>query len=174
MYVHQSLMTTERTIMSAKNKTSGKENKAAKPRRKKNVIIEHPRSSALIFNNRELGWLNFNLRVLAEAEDVKNPLLERLRFLSISSTNLDEFFMKRVGGLKRYVAYGISSKSSDGQTPEMQLAMIARRLDPMLKKQKELIQKITEDLKTEGCHLVQYDSLSEAEKKWIKNYFFQN
>lgn len=160
--------------MSAKNKTSGKENKAAKPRRKKNVIIEHPRSSALIFNNRELGWLNFNLRVLAEAEDVKNPLLERLRFLSISSTNLDEFFMKRVGGLKRYVAYGISSKSSDGQTPEMQLAMIARRLDPMLKKQKELIQKITEDLKTEGCHLVQYDSLSEAEKKWIKNYFFQN
>ncbi len=160
--------------MPAKTKTSGKENKAAKPRRKKNTIIEHPRSSALIFNNRELGWLNFNLRVLAEAEDVKNPLLERLRFLSISSTNLDEFFMKRVGGLKRHVAYGISAKSSDGQTPEMQLAMITRRLQPMLKKQDELIKKINSDLKTEGCHIVQYNDLADSEKKWIKNYFSQN
>ncbi len=160
--------------MSAKNKKSGKENKAAKPRRKKNAIIEHPKSSALIFNNRELGWLNFNLRVLAEAEDDKNPLLERLKFLSISSTNLDEFFMKRVGGLKRHVAYGISAKSSDGQTPEMQLAMITRRLQPMLKKQKDLISKLAEELKKEGCDIVLYNSLSEAEKKWVKNYFLQN
>ncbi len=162
--------------MPAKNKpTTEKEPKAVKVRRsKKNNIIEHPRSSALIFNNRELGWLNFNLRVLAEAEDAKNPLLERLKFLSISSTNLDEFFMKRVGGLKRHVAYGISAKSSDGQTPEMQLAMITRRLQPMLRKQKELIHKITEDLRTEGCHIVQFSSLNEAEKKWVKTYFFSN
>lgn len=162
----------------SKNKnvsSTGKIDKASKTRRKKkNDIIEHPRSSALIFNNRELGWLNFNLRVLAEAEDLRNPLLERLRFLSISSTNMDEFFMKRVGGLKRHVAYGISAKSSDGQTPEMQLAMITKRLQPMLKKQTELIHKLTDNLYHAGCHIVNFKSLNDVDKKWVKNYFFKN
>jgi len=168
-------VTVKNKSKSKNSPTTGKVDRASKSRRKKkNDIIEHPRSSALIFNNRELGWLNFNLRVLAEAEDLRNPLLERLRFLSISSTNLDEFFMKRVGGLKRHVAYGISAKSSDGQTPEMQLAMITRRLQPMLKKQSDLIAKLTESLRVEGCHIVGYKSLNETEKKWVKNYFLKN
>ena len=84
-------------------------------------VIEHPRSNITEFTNREIGWLNFNRRVLSEAEDVRNPLLERIRFLSICNSNLDEFFMKRVGGFKRQVAYGISPKSSDGKTPIQQL-----------------------------------------------------
>lgn len=164
--------------MTAKTKMSRKAIAKRKPlknsRKKTKKVIEHPRSSALIFNNRELGWLNFNLRVLAEAEDLKNPLLERVRFLSISSTNLDEFFMKRVGGLKRHVAYGVSAKSSDGQTPEMQLEMIRKRLQPMLKKQRDLMAKLVQELAVAGCQIVSYKSLNTAERKWVKNYFVKN
>ncbi|MBC7456710.1 MAG: polyphosphate kinase 1, partial [Bdellovibrionaceae bacterium] len=149
----------------------------AKPvvrKKKRHKVVEHPRSSALIFSNRELGWLNFNSRVLAEVEDLQNPLLERARFLSISSSNLDEFFMKRVGGLKRHVAYGVSAKSSDGQTPEMQLAMIMKRIGPMLKKQKETYIGLMKELKNNGCEICSYKDLKENEKKQLKEYFNQN
>ena len=99
-----------------------KKTQPPKPRKaRKPKIIEHPLSSETEFTNREIGWLNFNRRVLSEAEDSRTPLLERLRFLSISNSNFDEFFMKRVGGLKRQVAFGISPKSSDGKTPTQQL-----------------------------------------------------
>jgi polyphosphate kinase len=143
-------------------------------RKKKHKVVEHPRSSGLIFSNRELGWLNFNLRVLSEVEDEKNPLFERIKFISISSSNLDEFFMKRVGGLKRHVAYGVSAKSSDGQTPEMQLTMILKKMQPMLKKQKELFHVLLKELKTNGCEIVIFKELKEPEKKQIKSYFLQN
>lgn len=143
-------------------------------RKKKSKVVEHPRSSGLIFSNRELGWLNFNLRVLAEAEDRLNPLFERIKFLSISSSNLDEFFMKRVGGLKRHVAYGVSAKSSDGQTPEMQLQMIMKRLQPMLKKQRELFLALVKELKQEGCEVVSFKDLKDTEKKSVKDYFHKN
>ncbi len=143
-------------------------------RKKKSSVVEHPRSSGLIFSNRELGWLNFNLRVLAEVEDPQNPLFERIKFLSISSSNLDEFFMKRIGGLKRHVVYGISAKSSDGQTPEMQLTMIMKHLHPMLKKQKDLFTALTKELRTQGCEIVSYKDLKENEKKQIRTHFLQN
>ncbi len=144
-------------------------------RKKKKIrLMEHTRSSGLIFSNREMGWLNFNLRVLAEVEDPSNPLLERLKFLSISSSNLDEFFMKRVGGLKRHVAYGISGKSSDGQTPEMQLAMIMKKMPSMLKKQKDYSQHLILELKKTGCEITEFKDLKESEKKQIKDYFNLN
>ncbi|MBC7740977.1 MAG: polyphosphate kinase 1 [Bdellovibrionaceae bacterium] len=156
---------------------SAREKKATKPtvrKKKRHKNVEHPLSSGLIFSNRELGWLNFNLRVLAEVEDNKNPLLERVKFLSISSSNLDEFFMKRVGGLKRHVAYGVSTKSSDSQTPEMQLAMIMNHLQPMLKRQKEAYELLVKELKIEGCEIACYKDLKETEKKHLKEYFNQN
>ena len=143
-------------------------------KKKKPVFIEHARSSGLIFSNRELGWLNFNLRVLAEVEDSATPLLERLKFLAISSTNLDEFFMKRVGGLKRHVAYGISAKSSDGQTPEMQLKQIMKRIPIMLKKQKECAEVLMRELKKSGCEIIAFKDLKESEKKNIRQYFNMN
>lgn len=143
-------------------------------RKKKSKVVEHPRSSGLIFSNRELGWLNFNLRVLVEAEDTQNPLFERIKFLSISSSNLDEFFMKRVGGLKRHVAYGVSAKSSDGQTPEMQLAMIMKHLQPMLKKQKELYLSLNKELRSNGCEITSFKDLKDSEKKQIRTHFLQN
>jgi polyphosphate kinase len=143
-------------------------------KKKKLKVLEHPRSSGIIFSNRELGWLNFNLRVLSEVEDTQNPLFERVKFLSISSSNLDEFFMKRVGGLKRHVVYGISAKSSDGQTPEMQLAMIMKHMQPMLKKQKELMNGLVKELKANHFEIMSFKDLKETEKKQLKSYFNQN
>lgn len=164
-----------RSNKSFQNKTDDKAPVKKSIRKKKKIkVVEHTRSSGLIFNNRELGWLNFNLRVLAEVEDTRNPLLERLKFLSISSSNLDEFFMKRVGGLKRHVAYGISAKSSDGQTPEMQLGMIMKKIPVMLKKQKDLSETLLKELKREGCEIVQFKDLKDANKKFIKDFFNMN
>ncbi len=160
--------------MTANEKKAEPKKAVSVRRKKKNKVVEHPRSSGLIFSNRELGWLNFNLRVLAEAEDPINPLFERIKFLSISSSNLDEFFMKRVGGLKRHVAYGVSAKSSDGQTPEMQLDMIMKHLQPMLKKQKDLFISLAKELRTGGCEIATFKDLKEPEKKQIKTYFNQN
>lgn len=148
---------------------------AQKKVRKKRKVrsIEHPKSSAEMFNNRELGWLQFNLRVLHEAQDKKNPLLERLKFLSISSSNLDEFFMKRVGGLKRQIAYGLTPKSSDGQTPKKQLQMIAKLLTTMLQQQQMQMDQFRLELAHKGCDIVTYKNLKPADRKFLKDYFLK-
>ncbi len=150
---------------------SAAEKKVRKKRKVKS--IEHTKSSTEMFTNRELGWLQFNMRVLHEAQDKKNPLLERLKFLSISSSNLDEFFMKRVGGLKRQIAYGLTPKSSDGQTPKKQLQMIAKVLSPMLTQQSLLMDQIRIELAHKGCEIVTYEKLKPADRKFLKEYFLK-
>ena len=143
-----------------------------KIRKKKKVSVqEFTKSSSEIFNNRELGWLNFNLRVLFEAADTKNPMLERMKFLSISSSNLDEFFMKRIGGLKRQIAYGLSPKSSDGHPPKKQLAMIAKIMPQMLETQSQLVKNIILELSVNDFKIIHFHQLKSLEKKFIRNYF---
>src|SRR5437764_14554952 len=89
-------------------------------------------STAPLYLNRELSWLAFNARVLNEATDPRVPLLERVKFLSIFSTNLDEFYMVRVAGLRRKVAQGAAQYPPDGLTPSDQLAAIRRRVNELL------------------------------------------
>lgn len=151
-------------------KRTSKKKSTRKPK-----VIEHPLSSESLFTSREIGWLNFNRRVLAEAEDPRNPLLERAKFLSISTSNLDEFFMKRVGGLKRHVAYGISPKSSDGKTPIHQLQEIRQVVQPMLRDQGICYQKVLKpSLESEGVCLLSWSDLSGKERSLVKKHFTKN
>lgn len=151
-------------------KTTSKKRGTRKPK-----VVEHPLSSEKLFTNREVGWLRFNRRVLAEAEDMRNPLLERLRFLSICSSNMDEFFMKRVGGLKRQVAYGISPKSADAQTPSQQLASIRQMVTPMLAEQDTCFEKTLKPALAEtGIFLLKWKDLSAKEKEIVKKYYQKN
>ena len=129
-------------------------------RKLKPKVLEHPRSSVIDFTSREIGWLNFNYRVLNEAKDLRTPLLERLKFLAICNSNLDEFFMKRVGGLKRQVAFGISPKSADGKTPTQQLHEIRLYVNNMVKEQAQVFKKVLKPaLKDHGIFLVKWSCL---------------
>lgn len=152
------------------NKRTSKKKSSRKPK-----VVEHPLSSENLFSSREVGWLNFNRRVLSEAEDARNPLLERVKFLSISGSNLDEFFMKRVGGLKRQVMYGISPKSSDAKTPLQQLTEIRQFVVPMIKDQAHCFNKTLKPaLEAEGIFLVSWKDLSVKEKEAVKKYYNKN
>ncbi|MGF1590174.1 MAG: polyphosphate kinase 1 [Pleurocapsa sp.] len=122
--------------------------------------------------NRELSWLEFNRRVLAEAIDKRTPLLERLKFMAIFSSNLDEFFMVRVAGLKKQVAAGVSNLSIDGRTPLEQLEAIAEVLTPMIKEQHQHFEKVlTKELTKSGIYLLNYVDLNQEQTSYINNYF---
>jgi polyphosphate kinase len=128
----------------------------------------------LLFN-RELSWLEFNRHVLEEASDAGRPVLERLKFLSIFSSNLDEFFMIRVSGLKEQISEGVGGLSPDGMTATEQLHEIYKRLRPMLKRQASLLkEEIFPALKKEGISVEPYASLKANEKKQLAKYFHDN
>ena len=125
--------------------------------------------------NRELSWLEFNRRVLDEATDENKPVLERLKFLSIFSSNLDEFFMIRVSGLKEQVAEGVGELSADGLTASEQLAEVSKRLRPMLKRQVTyLSDNVIPALKEAGITIEPYAGLNAKEKKHLDKYFRNN
>ena len=125
--------------------------------------------------NRELSWLEFNRRVLDEATDDSLPVLERLKFLSIFSTNLDEFFMIRVSGLKEQIAEGVGELSADGMTATEQLREIYKRLRPMLKRQVSYLnENVVPALMDAGITIETYASLTAKEKKLLDKYFRNN
>ena len=109
------------------------------------------------FFNRELSWLAFNERVLEEARNTAYPLLERLRFISISSSNMDEFYMVRVAGLKGMVAENISSTSPDGLSPSQQLDAIIPAVNNLASIQQECFKEIREELRQKQFFIVNSD-----------------
>ena len=122
--------------------------------------------------NRELSWLEFNRRVLAEALDERTLLLERLKFLAIFSSNLDEFFMVRIAALKKQVAAGVSKLSMDGRTAQQQLEAIAKVLTPMFQELHQHFEKVLKkSLVKSGIHLLNYVDLNQEQRSYINNYF---
>ncbi|MEQ8604514.1 MAG: RNA degradosome polyphosphate kinase [Marivibrio sp.] len=125
------------------------------------------------FINRELSWLAFNTRVLEEAMNAQHPLLERLRFLSISASNLDEFYMVRAAGLKGQVAAGISTPSQDGLTPAQQLAAIAEEAGRVMNQQQEIWRVLTKELAKKGVQILEADDLTSRERTWLDGWFLE-
>jgi polyphosphate kinase len=127
------------------------------------------------FLNRDLSWLEFNRRVLHEALDPRTPLLERLRFLGIFTSNLDEFFMKRVGALKRQIAEGTVIQTPDRLTPAQNLAAIRQAVLPMLAQQADAFNNVMcPALAAVGVHLLSWEELTEAEREKSTRYFRAN
>ncbi|MEM9028729.1 MAG: RNA degradosome polyphosphate kinase [Pseudomonadota bacterium] len=127
--------------------------------------------SAERFYNRELSWLQFNLRVLEEAGNASHPLLERLRFLSISASNLDEFYMVRVAGLEGQVREGVEDLSADGLTAEQQLREINRFTSDLVARKLERWRSIRKEMANAGILLVEEDQITDHERTLLRDLF---
>jgi polyphosphate kinase len=127
-----------------------------------------------LYLNRELTWLNFNQRVLAEAQDSRNPLLERLKFLAIVAANLDEFFMKRIGGLKQQVGAGIQSVTIDGRTPQEQIDECNAVIRKQKAEHRETLAELMSALEQHGIRIANYDDLTSAQKRETREYYKRN
>ena len=127
-----------------------------------------------LYYNRELSWLSFNRRVLAEAARPDYPLLERIRFLSISGSNLDEFMMIRVAGLAGQVRRGISKLSIDGRTPSQQLAAIREATEELQAEQQEVWRELHALLVKERIHVADEGRIDTEARNWLKDYFLDH
>ncbi|WP_410766940.1 polyphosphate kinase 1 [Haloferax sp. DFSO60] len=129
-------------------------------------------SDSSLYLNRELSELAFHERVLHEAIDDRNPVLERVKFLSILTSNLDEFFMKRVGGLKQQIDAGVTELSPDGRTPNDQWRLVLDRTRDLLDQQSECYHELVHPaLEDAGIHLVEYDDLTAETQTALRDYF---
>lgn len=124
--------------------------------------------------NRELTWLSFNRRVLHEAEDTRTPLLERVKFIAIVSSNLDEFIMKRIGGLKQQIGAGIWETSLDGRTPRQQIDECYEIIRRMEARKEEVFQRILDLLEEKNIILTRYQQLTPKEAKQLCEYYHKN
>lgn len=127
-----------------------------------------------LYQNRELSWLRFNTKVLEEAMDSKKPLLERLKFIAIYGTNLDEFYMVRVAGLKKLFAQGITVSGIDKLTPMDQLTEIRRYLHEEKQKLEATFKQITDGLNKEKLFIKNYEELNATQKKKVETIFFSH
>lgn len=152
----------------------------ATPIRKENLFKEFPKRvspqdtaplRAQPLFNREMSLLEFHARVLDEAKDPSNPLLERLKFIAIFASNLDEFFMIRVSGLKEELELGVTALSPDGLTPSQQLDKIRERVVGLLRQQEACMHEIVAQLNTQGVELTSYEELTIDEQGNLNRYF---
>jgi polyphosphate kinase len=125
------------------------------------------------FINREFSWLQFNHRVLSEASNPKNPLLERMRFLSISAANLDEFFMVRVAGLAGQVRENIMTRSSDGRTPQEQLERVLAETARLQEEQQKCLAALRANLAKVNIEIIRQNALSKADVEWLEDNFLE-
>lgn len=123
------------------------------------------------FINREISWLKFNRRVLEEAANKAHPILERLRFLSISASNLDEFYMVRYAGLREQARAGITKLSRDGMTPSQQVVEIEHAAGQLMKDQQAQLKKLKRSLNSIGMEIVDVDQLNKQDLVWLENEF---
>ena len=123
--------------------------------------------------NREFSWLQFNRRVLEESQNTSHPLLERVRFLSISAANLDEFFMVRVAGLAGQVREGITTKSADGRTPEQQLEQLLREVSRLQHDQQVSLSLLFGLLENARIEVVRGENLNKEERAWLEAHFLE-
>lgn len=124
-----------------------------------------------LYINRELSWLAFNTRVLEEADNPNHPLFERVRFLSISASNLDEFYMVRVAGLKGQVDAGVNTPSDDGLTPEQQLIRINAEVRNLVARQVNTWKFLQAELRKEGVAVIEPKELTQADRAWLAEHF---
>lgn len=136
-----------------------------------NSLESEKNLAASRYFNRELSWLKFNERVLEEATNPAHPLLERLRFLSISGTNLDEFFMVRVAGLRGQQSRKIEELSIDGRTPSEQLAATVAAADALMAQQQKLWKKLLKELAAEGIKVVEPTAIGKSHAAEVERYF---
>src|SRR5579862_9256301 len=126
------------------------------------------------FLNRELSWLAFNRRVLEEGRNHRQPLLERLKFLSISASNLDEFYMVRVAGLKGMVGAGVATTSDDGLTPAEQIARVDETAGELIADQQRVWVQLRKELRESGVVVLASDELTETDRTWLESDFREN
>jgi polyphosphate kinase len=131
-------------------------------------------SDPSLYLNRELTWLEFNRRVLHEAEDDRTPLLERVKFAAIVSSNLDEFFMKRIGGLKQQVVAGITSKTIDGRTARQQIADCTVMVRALELRKEQLLPHLTALLTEKGIVITSYGDLTSRDRKQVRDFYLRN
>jgi len=127
-----------------------------------------------LYLNRELTWLNFNRRVLHEAQDSRTPLLERLKFLAIVGSNLDEFLMKRIGGLKQQVGASVHKRTVDGRTPLQQIRECSDVIRGLATDMRETFQNLRAELRAQGIVISRYDELSPDEQEAMRQDYHRN
>ena len=118
-----------------------------------------------------MSWLSFNSRVLIEAQNPAYPLLERLRFLSISASNLDEFYMVRVAGLKGQISAGHTNASQDGMSPTEQLQVVQSQAMDLMQAQQRVYEDLLVAMAKKGIKLLQTDKLTNKDRKWLNHHF---
>jgi polyphosphate kinase len=127
-----------------------------------------------LYLNRELTWLQFNHRVLNEARDQRTPLLERVKFLSIAASNIDEFFMKRIGGLKQQIGAGVHKLTIDGRTPSQQLEECKAMLRDLQGQKREVFTSLLDELARRDIRVIPFAALTEEQQTAVRSFYIEN